>query len=647
MKNIRFAIFAISLLATVSAALASVSGECINASSFGWNAEDSTSALQAAFDSGAKRVVIDRQAGDWISRPLFITNSNIEVVFADGVTLKAKRGEFYGKKDCLIQLAGNISNVVLRGEGKATIRMNKADYHDPKQNYAHSEWRHAVSVLNAQNVTVRDLTILSSGGDGIYLNGPKGVLLENLVLRDHHRQGMSPINVSDMMVRRCSFNDTFGTAPNCGVDMEPNKEHNKFVNVVYEDCEFNGNAAHGIDLYFGHFTSRTAPVSITFRRCKAYGNKKSGLSFMTGSPPRMEKYGQVKGSVRFEDCEFANNNAEALKIFNHSTNGMDICFAGCIFDARGAKAESAIFFSNNRYLGDFGSLTFERCTVKLDEGRKVCMFEAQRGIGIGGRLSGTLAVERGEKREMFNLDAFAAKHVPCPEQVVRFKAKSVSFRKIKALSDNLPENGKFTPFVRLPFVYVVAVPDAGEYKIRFNSRKLRNTGAETLSGVVQLLDRVGTDLGKFDVQVGDFEYTLKSNGPNVYRFEVSQRNTAIIRMACDGAAGALLADYPVRLFTGKDEVFHFCVPANAEIVSAYINPDEDVQAVLIDSKGNTVAEMPYQRKPATFSVKRTKTASNEVWKLKFIKISGDVYFQIGADGIPLVSTDPNAVITAR
>ncbi|MBR3821433.1 MAG: hypothetical protein IKJ37_07405, partial [Kiritimatiellae bacterium] len=62
---------------------------------------------------------------------------------------------------------------------------------------------------------------------------------------------------------------------------------------------------------------------------------------------------------------------------------------------------------------------------------------------------------------------------------------------------------------------------------------------------------------------------------------------------------------------------------------------------------NTVAEMPYQRKPATFSVKRTKTASNEVWKLKFIKISGDVYFQIGADGIPLVSTDPNAVITAR
>ena len=644
MKNIWFAISAISLLATVSAAFASVAGECVNASSFGWNAEDSTAALQAAFDSGAKKVVIDRQAGDWIARPLFITNSNIEVVVADGVTLKAKRGEFYGQKDCLLKIDGNVSNIVLRGEGTATLKMNKADYHDPNQNYAHSEWRHTVSVLNAQNITVRNLTILSSGGDGIYLNGPKGVLLENLVLRDHHRQGMSPISVSDMMVRRCLFNDTFGTAPNCGIDMEPNKEHNKFVNVVYEDCEFNGNAAHGIDIYFGHFTSRTAPVLITFRRCKAYGNKKSGLSFMTGNPSRMKKYGQVKGTVRFEDCEFGNNGAEALKIFNHSTNGMDICFADCIFDARGAKAESAIFFSNNRYLGDFGGLTFERCTVKLDEDKKVCMFEAQRGIGIGGRLSGTLAVERGEKREEFNLDVFAAKYVPHPEQVVRFKSKSVRFSRLNALSAKLPEKGKFTPFVRRPFVYVVAVPCAGEYTVRFNSRFLRNAGAEKLGGVVQLLDRAGTDLGKFDVPVGDFEYILKANGSNVYRFEVSQRNTAIISMACDGAAGALLADYPVRLFTGKDEVFHFCVPAKADIVSAHINPDEDVQAILIDSMGNTVAEMPYQRKPVIFNVKRTKTASDEVWKLKFVKISGDVYFQIGADGIPLVSVEPDGVI---
>ena len=623
------------------------SDKIVNASSFGWTAEDSTAALQAAFDSGASKVVIDRQAGDWITRPLFITNSNIEVVIADGVTLKAKRGEYRKKSECLIRITGKVSNVVLRGEGNAVLAMNKADYLDPKNNYSFSEWRHAVSILSARNVMVKDLTILSSGGDGIYLNGPKGVTLENLVIRDHNRQGMSPISVTDMIVRNCSFNDTFGAPPQCGIDMEPNKEYNRFVNVVYEDCVFNGNNSHGIDLYFGHFTARTQPVSITFRRCKAYGNRNSGLSFMTGNPAYIEKLGQVKGTVRFEDCTFANNGAEVLKIFNHSTNGMDISFADCVFDARGSKSESAILFSNNRYLGDFGGLTFERCSVKLDEGRKVCVFEAQRGIGIGGKLSGELAVERGGKCEVFDLGMFAAKHMPRPELVVRFKSTTVDFTCLKNSSNNLPTTGKFTPFVRKPFVYAVAVPGAGEYKIRFRSRLVRKGGTEPLGGVVQLLDRAGTDLGKFDVTIGDFEYTLKANGANVYRFEVAQRNGAIIKMACDGAAGALLADNPVYLFKGQNVPFHFCVPAEAENVSAHINPSENVQAVLIDASGRKVAEMPYQTKSAIFNVKRMKTESDEVWTLKFIKIQEDMSFQIGVDGIPLASIEPDCIVTRK
>jgi hypothetical protein len=618
----------------------------VKVSSFGWNAEDSTAALQAAFDSGARKVVIDRQAGDWISRPLFITNSNIEVVLADGVTLKAKRGEFYPKGDCLIRITKRVKNIILRGEGKATLKMNKADYHDPAQKYEHSEWRHAVSILSAQNVTVKDLTILSSGGDGVYVNGPKNVTLENLVIRDHHRQGMSPISVDGMTVRRCCFNETFGTPPNSGIDMEPNKGHHKFVNVLYEDCEFNGNKAHGIDMYFGAFTSRTTPVSITYRRCKAYGNGSCGVTFMTGNPIRIEdpKLGQVKGFVKFENCEFARNGSVPLKITNHSTNGMDISFSDCVIDARGAKSECAILFNNGRLNGDFGNLVFERCTVKLDEGKKVCAFTAPRGYGISEKLSGALAVERGEKRETFDLGAFAAKHKPRPELIVKFKSATVDYSKVKPMSSEPPAKGKFTPSVRKPFVYVVAVPGAGEYKVHFKSKKLRVNGTGPVGAVVQMLDKMGTDLGTIDVPVGDFEYTIKANGANVYRFEVSPRNTAVIKMACDGASGALQADAPVALFQAKNKSFYFCVPAESELVTVNVSPIESVQAKLFDASGKEVADMPYQSSVMNFNVKRTKTAYDEVWHLKFIKILDDMHFQIGVGGIPLVSTDPNAVI---
>ena len=118
-------------------------------------------------------------------------------------------------------------------------------------------------------------------------------------------------------------------------------------------------------------------------------------------------------------------------------------------------------------------------------------------------------------------------------------------------------------------------------------------------------------------------------------------------MACDGAAGALMADMPVHLFTGVNEVFNFCVPAEAETVSVSVIPEEPVQAELVDAAGKTVAKMPYQGTRAIFNVKREKTKVDEVWQLKFIRIREDMNFQIGVDAVPLVSTDPNAVISIK
>ena len=159
-----------------------------------------------------------------------------------------------------------------------------------------------------------------------------------------------------------------------------------------------------------------------------------------------------------------------------------------------------------------------------------------------------------------------------------------------------------------------------------------------------MLDRAGTDLGMFDVPADNFEYTIKAKGAGVYRFEVSPRNTAVIRMACDGAAGALQADAPVALFQAENKSFYFCVPAESELVTVNVSPIEPVQAKLFDASGKEVADMPYQSATMNFNVKRSKTASDEVWHLKFIKILDDMRFQIGVDGVPLVSTDPNAVI---
>ena len=619
----------------------------VKASSFGFDAADSTAFLQKALDSGVRKLIIDRQASDWITRPLFITNSNIEVVLEDGVTLRAKRGEFYGKSDCLIRITGKAKNVILRGEGQATLAMNKKDYLDPKQNYAFSEWRHAVSILNASNVTVKDLTILSSGGDGIYPNGPKNVTLENLKVYDHNRQGISPISVTGMTVRKCEFNDTYGAPPQCGVDMEPNRETDRFIDVLFEDCVFNKNASHGIDMYFGNFTAKTKPVSITYRRCLSKGNRNSGVSFMSGNPAKVLASGHVKGFVRFEDCRFEQNGQSVVRIINHTMNGLDISFTRCRFDARGSKADCAFSLYNGQMPRDFGGLTFDDCEILLDKGQKAFAFEGMTGVGIAGKLTGKVMVDQAGTRTPFDFAAFTAKHVPHPELIVDFKTTSVDFTKLAA-----PPAAKlkavYTPAVRARlFTYVQAVPAAGEYKVLFKSRRLRTRGSDTKCGVVQLLDRAGTDLGSFDLPEGEFVYTLKAHGANVYRFEVSTKNTAIIRVASETPGGALLADQLVHFFHGHKENFYFRVPAKAKEVLVNLMPQEPGSAKLFDAAGKLVDEMKFQAAGKVLKGVRKPTAADEIWHLQFPKIEEDFKFQVGGDAVPLLSTEREGVILGK
>ena len=53
-------IIAVALALSLGTAFAGE--DVVTASSFGWNPTDATRCLQAAFDSGAKKVVVDRQA---------------------------------------------------------------------------------------------------------------------------------------------------------------------------------------------------------------------------------------------------------------------------------------------------------------------------------------------------------------------------------------------------------------------------------------------------------------------------------------------------------------------------------------------------------------------------------------------------------
>ena len=291
--------------ATVAALLAAFAAvaavEEVKVSDFGFSPDDSTKFLQKALSCGARRVVVDKQDGPWITRPLRIRRNNLELVFEPGVELLAKKGEFLGRTDALIDGSGT-HGLTIVGNG-ATLRMHMADY--LKKPYARAEWRHGLNFINARNLTVENLRIIDTGGDAIYLGGTTNNACVDVTIRGvtaigNLRQGISVISAENLLVENCLFENTCGLPPMDGIDFEPNSPSHRLVNCVVRNCVSRGNRGNGWDVAIFNLNSSTPPVSILFDGCVEEDNRGS---FRVWCENR--DFDCVRGRVTVRNCSFA------------------------------------------------------------------------------------------------------------------------------------------------------------------------------------------------------------------------------------------------------------------------------------------------------------------------------------------------------
>ena len=96
--------------------------------------------LQAALSTCARLVSVPSlPAGrSWIVRPLEITCDGQTVDLATDAVLQAQRGEYHVGEGHILLTVKNRTNVTVRGNGGATIRMWRDDYNNASW-YKHSE----------------------------------------------------------------------------------------------------------------------------------------------------------------------------------------------------------------------------------------------------------------------------------------------------------------------------------------------------------------------------------------------------------------------------------------------------------------------------------------------------------------------------
>lgn len=295
-----------------------------NALWWGFDPEDATEAIQSAIDAQTPRVIVPYTGRPWIVRPIQL-RSDLELYFEPGVIVEAKAGEFKGRGDSLFS-AENASNITLMGYG-ATLRMRKSDYQSDA--YEKAEWRMTLDFNGCQALRIEGLRLENSGGDGIYLGATKerpycrDVVIRNVSCIDHHRQGISVISAIDLLIDHCVLSGTSGTAPEAGIDFEPNRPNEKLVNCMVRNCLIENNRGAGVLVYLKNLNDTSAPVSICVEGCLIRGSNDVGMA--VGAAPD----DGPQGLIEFVRCTVEGSSKSGAYIYDKSAKSVEVRFEQC------------------------------------------------------------------------------------------------------------------------------------------------------------------------------------------------------------------------------------------------------------------------------------------------------------------------------
>jgi Right handed beta helix region len=370
-----------------------------NAVWWGFDQDDATDSLQAAINSGAKRVIVPNLGADWIVRPITLAGDQ-ELVLEKGVVITAKRGEFQGSGDCVF-IARDLNNLTIHGFG-ATVRMQKEDYivgtvldnlgwHRWYGPYKKAEWRTVLALRGCTSVEILGVTLRDSGGDGIYIDGGsrqnfcRNVHIKDVLCDNNYRQGISVISVDGLVVEDSQFNNTWGTPPSSGVDIEPDAPDQKVKRVVFQNCRFEDNYGDGIEVFLSHQHQASDDVSILFENCHVSSRRGSGI--------RVTKVAdRPKGLIEFRNCTVEDTQAYGIMVQDKSVLGARVRFVDCklaeVARNRGYHGMWTPIWLHPVRAGErqklgvtgfayarFGGIDFVKCTVEDDRDRAVIASE--------------------------------------------------------------------------------------------------------------------------------------------------------------------------------------------------------------------------------------------------------------------------------
>lgn len=164
------------------------------------------------------------------------------------------------EKYALLQLEG-ISNVIINNP----VLRGDRDNHTGNK----GEWGMGINVLSSANVTINNPNISKFWGDGIYIGeisssnnrfkkkGPsKNVVISGGIIDHNRRNGISVISIKGLVIRDIQIQNTEGTNPMAGIDIEPNNNNQFLEDIDILNVKTKNNKKVGLKYVVGSFLGK-------------------------------------------------------------------------------------------------------------------------------------------------------------------------------------------------------------------------------------------------------------------------------------------------------------------------------------------------------------------------------------------------------
>lgn len=151
--------------------------------------------------------------------------------------------------------------------------------------------------------TLRNLVVKDCYTDGIYITGSgplrdvngNGLLIDHVQVSNSRRNNMSIISGDKITIRTSSFNNANGTAPQSGIDIEPNVASQTSSDIfIGADVIFSGNKGSGLSVFGNHQNQPSMNLMIDG---VFVGNSVCGVNIISGPPYGL---GQIRIDGKFQ-----------------------------------------------------------------------------------------------------------------------------------------------------------------------------------------------------------------------------------------------------------------------------------------------------------------------------------------------------------